>query len=51
MLIFCKYVFFKLSFCSIKKDSGIAFPDMMFFDDERDHLSEVAHTCLGTVYF
>ncbi|KAK3085783.1 hypothetical protein FSP39_008668 [Pinctada imbricata] len=20
---------------------------MMFFDDERDHLSEVAHTCLG----
>ncbi|XP_011451047.2 magnesium-dependent phosphatase 1 [Magallana gigas] len=34
-------------FLNIKKDSGIAFPDMMFFDDERDHLSEVAHTCLG----
>ena len=34
-------------FCRIKKESGIEFPDMMFFDDERDHLSEVAHTCLG----
>ncbi|XP_076113242.1 magnesium-dependent phosphatase 1-like [Mytilus galloprovincialis] len=34
-------------FLQIKKESGIEFPDMMFFDDERDHLSEVAHTCLG----
>lgn len=34
-------------FLQIKKESGIDFPDMMFFDDERDHLSEVAHTCLG----
>ncbi|VDI69059.1 magnesium-dependent phosphatase 1 [Mytilus galloprovincialis] len=33
-------------FLQIKKESGIEFPDMMFFDDERDHLSEVAHTCL-----
>ncbi|XP_069113251.1 magnesium-dependent phosphatase 1-like [Argopecten irradians] len=32
---------------TIKKESGVDFPDMMFFDDERDHLSEVAHTCLG----
>ncbi|KAJ8302900.1 hypothetical protein KUTeg_019296 [Tegillarca granosa] len=34
-------------FLKIKKDSGVDFNDMMFFDDERDHLSEVAHTCIG----
>lgn len=43
-------LYFCCFFCSIKKDSGIVFLDMMFFDDERDYLLEVVYICLGIVY-
>ena len=31
----------------IKRQSGVDFPDMLYFDDEKEHLSEVAGTCTG----
>lgn len=34
-------------FVKIKRQSGVDFPDMIYFDDEKEHLSEVAGTCTG----
>lgn len=39
-------------FVKIKKASGVEFCDMLYFDDEKDHLAEVAGTCTGiTTYW
>ena len=34
----------------IKRQSGVDFPDMLYFDDEKEHLSEVAGTCTGKLF-
>lgn len=34
-------------FIKIKKSSGVEFCDMLYFDDEKEHLAEVAATCTG----
>ncbi|KAL4235316.1 Magnesium-dependent phosphatase 1 [Mactra antiquata] len=34
-------------FVKIKKASGVEFCDMLYFDDEKEHLAEVAGTCTG----
>lgn len=34
-------------FVKIKRASGIDFCDMLYFDDEKEHLAEVAGTCTG----
>lgn len=36
-----------LTYFRIKRQSGVDFPDMIYFDDEKEHLSEVAGTCTG----
>lgn len=39
-------------FVKIKKASGVEFCDMLYFDDEKEHLEEVAGTCTGiTTYW
>lgn len=39
-------------FVKIKKASGVEFCDMLYFDDEKEHLAEVAGTCTGiTTYW
>ncbi|XP_052800206.1 uncharacterized protein LOC128231429 isoform X2 [Mya arenaria] len=34
-------------FVKIKRASGVDFCDMLYFDDEKEHLAEVAATCTG----
>ncbi|XP_052232590.1 uncharacterized protein LOC127845847 isoform X2 [Dreissena polymorpha] len=34
-------------FVKIKRASGVDFCDMLYFDDEKEHLAEVAGTCTG----
>ena len=39
-------------FCSIfriKRASGVDFCDMLYIDDEKEHLEEVAGTCTGKI--